>query len=349
MTLIDELQAIAKQAEADLAAKGADLEQVRVAYLGKKGKITTVLKSMKDLSIDEKKAVGQVGNQVRQQIQDSLVAMKAVQEKAAMDAKLQAETLDVTLPGTKPKLGNRHVLQQIMDEIESHFLGLGYQVIDDPIDSPEVETDEYNFERENLPKDHPARDMQDTFYVTPEILLRTQTSPVQSRALEKHDFSKGPLKMIAPGKVYRRDTDDATHSHQFHQVEGLVVGKNITMADLKGTLLSIMQELFGEKHQIRLRPSYFPFTEPSVEVDVSWNEVTEDTKPEDIRWIEVLGAGMTHPNVLKMDGVDPEEYSAFAFGLGPDRFAMLKYGVEDIRQFYLNDVRFLDQFNKRGN
>ncbi|MCK8627710.1 phenylalanine--tRNA ligase subunit alpha [Fructobacillus cardui] len=349
MTLIDELQAIAKQAEADLAAKGADLEQVRVAYLGKKGKITTVLKSMKDLSIDEKKAVGQVGNQVRQQIQDSLVAMKAVQEKAAMDAKLQAETLDVTLPGTKPKLGNRHVLQQIMDEIESHFLGLGYQVIDDPIDSPEVETDEYNFERENLPKDHPARDMQDTFYVTPEILLRTQTSPVQSRALEKHDFSKGPLKMIAPGKVYRRDTDDATHSHQFHQVEGLVVGKTITMADLKGTLLSIMQELFGEKHQIRLRPSYFPFTEPSVEVDVSWNEVTEDTKPEDIRWIEVLGAGMTHPNVLKMDGVDPEEYSAFAFGLGPDRFAMLKYGVEDIRQFYLNDVRFLDQFNKRGN
>ncbi|CAK1239843.1 phenylalanine--tRNA ligase subunit alpha [Fructobacillus tropaeoli] len=349
MTLIDELQAIAKQAEADLAATGADLEQVRVAYLGKKGKITTVLKSMKDLSIDEKKAVGQVGNQVRQQIQDSLAAMKAVQEKAAMDAKLQAETLDVTLPGAKPKLGNRHVLQQIMDEIESHFLGLGYQVIDDPIDSPEVETDEYNFERENLPKDHPARDMQDTFYVTPEILLRTQTSPVQSRALEKHDFSKGPLKMIAPGKVYRRDTDDATHSHQFHQVEGLVVGKNITMADLKGTLLSIMQELFGEKHQIRLRPSYFPFTEPSVEVDVSWNEVTEDTKPEDIRWIEVLGAGMTHPNVLKMDGVDPEEYSAFAFGLGPDRFAMLKYGVEDIRQFYLNDVRFLDQFNKRGN
>ncbi|CAK1229020.1 Phenylalanyl-tRNA synthetase alpha subunit (PheS) [Fructobacillus cardui] len=349
MTLIDELQAIAKQAEVDLAAKGADLEQVRVAYLGKKGKITTVLKSMKDLSIDEKKAVGQVGNQVRQQIQDSLAAMKAVQEKAAMDAKLQAETLDVTLPGTKPKLGNRHVLQQIMDEIESHFLGLGYQVIDDPIDAPEVETDEYNFERENLPKDHPARDMQDTFYVTPEILLRTQTSPVQSRALEKHDFSKGPLKMIAPGKVYRRDTDDATHSHQFHQVEGLVVGKNITMADLKGTLLSIMQELFGEKHQIRLRPSYFPFTEPSVEVDVSWNEVTEDTKPEDIRWIEVLGAGMTHPNVLKMDGVDPEEYSAFAFGLGPDRFAMLKYGVEDIRQFYLNDVRFLDQFNKRGN
>ncbi|GAP02961.1 phenylalanyl-tRNA synthetase subunit alpha [Fructobacillus pseudoficulneus] len=349
MTLIDDLNQIAQAAQADLDQEGVDLEQVRVAYLGKKGKITQVLKSMKDLSVDEKKAVGQVGNQVREAIQTSLDEKKEAQAAAALNAKLAAETIDVTLPGTKPKLGNRHVLQQIMDEIEGHFLGLGYQVIDDPVDSPEVETDEYNFERENLPKDHPARDMQDTFYITPEILLRTQTSPVQSRALEKHDFSKGPLKMIAPGKVYRRDTDDATHSHQFHQVEGLVVGKNITMADLKGTLLSIMQELFGEKHQIRLRPSYFPFTEPSVEVDVSWDEVTEDTKPEDIRWIEVLGAGMTHPNVLKMDGVDPEEYSAFAFGLGPDRFAMLKYGVEDIRQFYLNDVRFLDQFNKRGN
>lgn len=228
-------------------------------------------------------------------------------------------------------------------------MGLGFQVIDDTVDSPEVETDEYNFERENLPKDHPARDMQDTFYITPEILLRTQTSPVQSRSLEKHDFSKGPLKMIAPGKVYRRDTDDATHSHQFHQVEGMVVGENITMADLKGTLLSVMQELFGEKHQIRMRPSYFPFTEPSVEVDVSWDEVTPDTKPEDIKWIEVLGAGMTHPNVLRMDGVDPEKYSGFAFGLGPDRLAMLKYGVDDIRQFYLNDVRFLSQFNRKGN
>ncbi|GAO99779.1 phenylalanine--tRNA ligase subunit alpha [Fructobacillus ficulneus] len=349
MTLVDDLQALAKQAQADLDQPDVDLEKVRLAYLGKKGQVTTALKSMKDLSVDEKKAVGQVGNQVRQAIQASLDEKKAAQAKAEMDALLAAETLDVTLPGNKPAIGTRHVLQQIMDEIEGHFLGLGYQVIDDPTDSPEVETDEYNFERENLPKDHPARDMQDTFYITPEILLRTQTSPVQSRALEKHDFSKGPLKMIAPGKVYRRDTDDATHSHQFHQVEGLVVGKNITMADLKGTLLSIMQELFGEKHQIRLRPSYFPFTEPSVEVDVSWDEVTEDTKPEDIRWIEVLGAGMTHPNVLKMDGVDPEEYSAFAFGLGPDRFAMLKYGVEDIRQFYLNDVRFLEQFNKRGN
>lgn len=262
---------------------------------------------------------------------------------------MAAETIDVTLPGSAHVVGQPHVLQQIIDEIEQHFLGLGFEVIDDTVDSPEVETDEYNFERENLPKDHPARDMQDTFYITPEILLRTQTSPVQSRSLEKHDFSKGPLKMIAPGKVYRRDTDDATHSHQFHQVEGMVVGENITMADLKGTLLSIMQALFGEKHQIRMRPSYFPFTEPSVEVDVSWNEVTPDTKPEDIEWIEVLGAGMTHPNVLRMDGIDPEKYSAFAFGLGPDRFAMLKYGVDDIRQFYLNDVRFLSQFNRKGN
>ncbi len=240
-------------------------------------------------------------------------------------------------------------MQQIIDEIEDHFIGLGFKVVDDTVDAPEIETDHYNFERLNLPKDHPARDMQDTFYITPEILMRTQTSPVESRVLEKHDFSQGPLKMISPGKVYRRDTDDATHSHQFHQIEGLVVGENITMADLKGTLLSIAQELFGEKHQIRLRPSYFPFTEPSVEVDVSWNEVTPDTRPEDIEWIEVLGAGMTHPNVLKMDGVDSTKYSAFAFGLGPDRFAMLKYGVDDIRQFYLNDVRFISQFNRKGN
>ncbi|CAK1238698.1 Phenylalanyl-tRNA synthetase alpha subunit (PheS) [Fructobacillus fructosus] len=349
MTLVEELQGFLKEATTELAKPDVDVEAVRVTFLGKKGKITGVLKSMKDLSIDEKKEVGQVGNQVRTAIQEKIEEKKAAQAAAALEEKLAAETLDVTLPGAKPKIGTPHVLQQIMDEIEAHFLGLGYQIIDDPVDSPEVETDEYNFERENLPKDHPARDMQDTFYITPEILLRTQTSPVQSRVMEKHDFSKGPLKMIAPGKVYRRDTDDATHSHQFHQVEGLVVGKNITMADLKGTLLSIMQELFGEKHQIRLRPSYFPFTEPSVEVDVSWNEVTADTKPEDIKWIEVLGAGMTHPNVLKMDGIDPEEYTAFAFGLGPDRFAMLKYGVEDIRQFYLNDTRFLEQFNERGN
>ncbi|MBK0039551.1 MULTISPECIES: phenylalanine--tRNA ligase subunit alpha [Leuconostoc] len=349
MSLIDDLKQLKQSAVSRINSQDADIEQLRVKLLGKKGELTALLKGMKDVAAENRKAVGEIGNDVRQTITELLAEKKAAEAEAALSKQLEAEKIDVTMPGTKALIGQPHVLQQIIDEIEQHFLGLGFQVIDDTVDSPEVETDEYNFERENLPKDHPARDMQDTFYITPEILLRTQTSPVQSRSLEKHDFSKGPLKMIAPGKVYRRDTDDATHSHQFHQVEGMVVGENITMADLKGTLLSVMQELFGEKHQIRMRPSYFPFTEPSVEVDVSWDEVTPDTKPEDIKWIEVLGAGMTHPNVLRMDGVDPEKYSGFAFGLGPDRLAMLKYGVDDIRQFYLNDVRFLSQFNRKGN
>ena len=349
MSLIDDLKQLKQSAVSRINSQDADIEQLRVKLLGKKGELTALLKGMKDVAAENRKAVGEIGNDVRQTITELLTEKKAAEAEAALSKQLEAEKIDVTMPGTKALIGQPHVLQQIIDEIEQHFLGLGFQVIDDTVDSPEVETDEYNFERENLPKDHPARDMQDTFYITPEILLRTQTSPVQSRSLEKHDFSKGPLKMIAPGKVYRRDTDDATHSHQFHQVEGMVVGENITMADLKGTLLSVMQELFGEKHQIRMRPSYFPFTEPSVEVDVSWDEVTPDTKPEDIKWIEVLGAGMTHPNVLRMDGVDPEKYSGFAFGLGPDRLAMLKYGVDDIRQFYLNDVRFLSQFNRKGN
>lgn len=349
MSLIDDLKQLKQSAVSRINSQDADIEQLRVKLLGKKGELTALLKGMKDVAAENRKAVGEIGNDVRQTITELLAEKKAAEAEAALSKQLEAEKIDVTMPGTKALIGQPHVLQQIIDEIEQHFLGLGFQVIDDTVDSPEVETDEYNFERENLPKDHPARDMQDTFYITPEILLRTQTSPVQSRSLEKHDFSKGPLKIIAPGKVYRRDTDDATHSHQFHQVEGMVVGENITMADLKGTLLSVMQELFGEKHQIRMRPSYFPFTEPSVEVDVSWDEVTPDTKPEDIKWIEVLGAGMTHPNVLRMDGVDPEKYSGFAFGLGPDRLAMLKYGVDDIRQFYLNDVRFLSQFNRKGN
>ncbi|TOZ08187.1 phenylalanine--tRNA ligase subunit alpha [Leuconostoc pseudomesenteroides] len=349
MSLIDDLKQLKQSAVSRINSQDADIEQLRVKLLGKKGELTALLKGMKDVAAENRKAVGEIGNDVRQTITELLAEKKAAEAEAALSKQLEAEKIDVTMPGTKALIGQPHVLQQIIDEIEQHFLGLGFQVIDDTVDSPEVETDEYNFERENLPKDHPARDMQDTFYITPEILLRTQTSPVQSRSLEKHDFSKGPLEMIAPGKVYRRDTDDATHSHQFHQVEGMVVGENITMADLKGTLLSVMQELFGEKHQIRMRPSYFPFTEPSVEVDVSWDEVTPDTKPEDIKWIEVLGAGMTHPNVLRMDGVDPEKYSGFAFGLGPDRLAMLKYGVDDIRQFYLNDVRFLSQFNRKGN
>ena len=248
----------------------------------------------------------------------------------------------MTLPGRPVASGYRHILTQTSEEIEDIFIGMGYQVVD----GFEVEKDYYNFERMNLPKDHPARDMQDTFYITEEILLRTHTSPVQARAMDAHDFSKGPLKMISPGRVFRRDTDDATHSHQFHQIEGLVVGKNISMADLQGTLQLIVQKMFGAERQIRLRPSYFPFTEPSVEVDVSCFKcggagcnVCKKTG-----WIEIMGAGMVHPRVLEMSGIDATVYSGFALGLGQERVAMLRYGINDIRGFYQGDVRFSEQF-----
>lgn len=346
MSLQDELTQLRDQALGEIAAT-ADLKalnQVRVNWLGKKGPLTEVLRGMKDLTPEERPVVGALANEVRDALTEAIATRQTNLEAAALNEKLAAETLDVTLPGRATAQGQPHVLQQIIESLEDQFLGMGYQVIE----GPEVEQDKYNFEMMNLPKDHPARDMQDTFYITPEILMRTQTSPVQARTLESHDFNAGPLKMISPGRVYRRDTDDATHSHQFHQMEGLVIDKHITMGDLKGTLLAVARNLFGEDHDIRLRPSYFPFTEPSVEVDVSWNAVTPDMNPEDIEWIEVLGAGMVHPNVLRMAGVDPEVYGGFAFGLGPDRFAMLKYGVEDIRNFYLNDVRFLTQFDQKG-
>lgn len=346
MSLQDELTQLRDQALGEIAST-ADLKalnQVRVNWLGKKGPLTEVLRGMKDLTPEERPVVGALANEVRDALTEAIATRQTNLEAAALNEKLAAETLDVTLPGRATAQGQLHVLQQIIESLEDQFLGMGYQVIE----GPEVEQDKYNFEMMNLPKDHPARDMQDTFYITPEILMRTQTSPVQARTLESHDFNAGPLKMVSPGRVYRRDTDDATHSHQFHQMEGLVIDKHITMGDLKGTLLAVARNLFGEDHDIRLRPSYFPFTEPSVEVDVSWNAVTPDMNPEDIEWIEVLGAGMVHPNVLRMAGVDPEVYGGFAFGLGPDRFAMLKYGVEDIRNFYLNDVRFLTQFDQKG-
>lgn len=346
MSLQDELTQLRDQALGEIEATTdlKALNQVRVNWLGKKGPLTEVLRGMKYLTPEERPVVGALANEVRDALTEAIATRQTSLEEAALNAQLAAETLDVTLPGRATVQGQPHVLQQIIESLEDQFLGMGYQVIE----GPEVEQDKYNFEMMNLPKDHPARDMQDTFYITPEILMRTQTSPVQARTLESHDFNAGPLKMVSPGRVYRRDTDDATHSHQFHQMEGLVIDKHITMGDLKGTLLAVARKLFGEDHEIRLRPSYFPFTEPSVEVDVSWNAVTPDMAPEDIEWIEVLGAGMVHPNVLRMAGVDPEVYGGFAFGLGPDRFAMLKYGVEDIRNFYLNDVRFLTQFDQKG-
>lgn len=318
------------------------LNQIRVEILGKKGPITEVLRGMKDLSAEERPKVGSFANEIRDQISTQLEMRKADLEAKALEMALAKETIDVTLPGKQIKQGTRHILTQIMEEIEDIFIGMGYQVIE----GYEVEQDEYNFERMNLPKDHPARDMQDTFYLTEELLLRTHTSPVQARTMETHDFTKGPLRMISPGKVFRRDTDDATHSHQFHQIEGLVIDQHVTMGDLKGTLEVLMKQMFGEERSIRLRPSYFPFTEPSVEVDVSCFKcggkgcnVCKHTG-----WIEILGAGMVHPNVLEMSGIDSSKYSGFAFGLGPDRIAMLRYGVNDIRNFYLNDQRFLAQF-----
>ncbi|WP_321388012.1 phenylalanine--tRNA ligase subunit alpha [uncultured Enterococcus sp.] len=319
-----------------------ELNQIRVETLGKKGPITEVLRGMKDLSPEERPVVGSFANEIRDALNQAIEERKEVLEAEAMNASLAQETIDVTLPGEQMPRGTRHVLSQVMEEIEDIFVGMGYQIVE----GYEVESDHYNFERMNLPKDHPARDMQDTFYISDEILIRTHTSPVQARTMEKHDFSKGALRMISPGKVFRRDTDDATHSHQFHQIEGLVIDKNITMGDLKGTLEVVMKKMFGEDRSIRLRPSYFPFTEPSVEVDVSCFKcggsgcnVCKHTG-----WIEILGAGMVHPDVLKMSGIDPEEYTGFAFGLGPDRVAMLRYGVNDIRSFYQNDLRFLNQF-----
>lgn len=322
------------------------INEIRVHLLGKKGPITEILRGMRELPKEQRPEVGSFANKVRDELTNAIDEQKEKIETLLTAKRLENEAIDVTLPGVPVKTGTPHIIMQVIDQIEKLFLGMGYQVVD----GPEVEEDHYNFEMMNLPKDHPARDMQDTFYITDQILMRTQTSPVQARTMEKHDFSQGPLRMISPGKVYRRDTDDATHSHQFHQVEGLVIDKHITMADLKGTLAKIAQTIFGEEREIRLRPSYFPFTEPSVEVDVSCFkcggkgcQVCKQTG-----WIEVLGAGMVHPNVLKMAGIDPEVYGGFAFGLGPDRFAMLKYGVDDIREFYLNDVRFLEQFSQKG-
>lgn len=344
MTLQAQLEALRDNTLKEIAqvATLKELNQIRVETLGKKGPITEVLRGMKNLSPEERPVVGGFANEIRDLLTEAIEARKVVLENEALNAALKEESLDVTLPGKQMPQGTRHILTQVMEEIEDIFLGMGYQVVA----GYEVESDHYNFERMNLPKDHPARDMQDTFYISDEMLIRTHTSPVQARTMEKHDFSKGALRMISPGKVFRRDTDDATHSHQFHQIEGLVVDKNVTMGDLKGTLEVMMKKMFGEDRKIRLRPSYFPFTEPSVEVDVSCFKcggagcnVCKHTG-----WIEILGAGMVHPDVLQMSGIDPTEYSGFAFGLGPDRVAMLRYGVNDIRNFYQNDLRFLNQF-----
>lgn len=320
-----------------------DIQAIRVEYLGKKGPITDVMKQMGKLSKEERPIIGQVANEVRNAIAQKVEEKWKELEVLEVEMKLKAETIDVTLPGRPVQQGNFHPLTAVVEEIEDLFIGMGYEVAE----GPEVEQDHYNFEALNLPKDHPARDMQDSFYITKELLMRTHTSPVQARTMEKHN-GVGPVRIICPGKVYRRDTDDATHSHQFTQIEGLVVDKNIRMSDLKGTLDVFAKKMFGEDREIRLRPSFFPFTEPSVEMDISCFHCGGDGCHvcKGSGWIEVLGGGMVHPNVLKMAGFDPNEYSGFAFGMGQERIAMLKYGIHDIRHFYTNDIRFLKQFKR---
>lgn len=350
MTLKEQLQAIQQKAieRLEQAKETQAVEDIRIKYLGKKGDVTQVLKGMKDLSPKERPIVGKLANDVRDTIQAKISERKAVLHQEALNKQLAEETIDVTLPGTTHSVAQTHIILQVIEEIEDLFLGMGYKIVD----GNEVETEHYNFERINVPKHHPARDMQDTFYIDESYLLRTQTSGTQPRTLEQHNFEEGPLKMISPGKVYRRDTDDATHSHQFHQIEGLVIDKDIAMTDLKGTLEEVAKAMFGDKHDIRLRPSYFPFTEPSVEVDVTCFKCQGSDEHcsvcKNTGWIEILGAGMVHPHVLEMSGVDPTVYGGFAFGLGPDRIAMLKHEIDDIRHFYTNGQRFLSQFKMKG-
>ena len=320
-----------------------DLEALRLTYLSKKGAVQALMAQMKDLPKEEKPKLGQVVNACKQDITAALEAKKSELETVAMNEKLANEKLDITLDAYTPKLGTMHPLSLVVQAIEDCFIGMGYKVAE----GPEVELDYYNFERANIPAGHPARDMQDSFYIDPTTLLRTHTTAIQMRELEK-SHGKMPIKLICPGKVYRRDDDDATHSHQFMQAEGLVVGEGITLADLKGTLQFMVDSLFGEGRKIRFRPSYFPFTEPSVEVDMSCHVCGGKGCPicKGTGWIEILGSGMVHPNVLEMAGIDSKKYSGFAFGVGLERVAMLKYGIKDIRDFYTNDTRFLENFKR---
>jgi len=317
------------------------LNEIRVAYLGKKGPLQAAMKQMKTMAKEQKAEFGKVSNQVKKDLQEAIETRRAELEEAALNARLAQEDIDITLPARKLPQGSYHPLTLVKKEIEDLFLGMGYEVAE----GPEVESDHFNFELMNLPKGHPARDMQDTFYIDDNTLMRTHTSPVQAHVMLAAE-GKGPIKVICPGKTYRRDDDDATHSHQFSQCEGLVIDKNVTLADLKGTLDVFAKKMFGEKREIRLRPSYFPFTEPSVEVDISCGHCHGKgcAMCKGTGWIEILGAGMVNPHVLEMCNFDPEVYQGFAFGIGLERVAMLRYGIDNIRDFYNDDLRFLDQF-----
>ncbi len=335
-----------KQIEAEaLAALGQartleEIQDLKVKVLGKKGSLTAMLRQMGGLSSEERPVFGQIVNEARDRLEEAWNEKAREMERLALAQRLESERLDITLPGIQLPQGHQHPLTQVIEEIEDIFLGMGFQIAE----GPEIESDYYNFEALNLPKEHPAREMQDSFYFSEEILLRTQTSPVQIRTMEKL-APQLPVKIIAPGKVYRKD-DDATHSPMFHQVEGLMVDQGIRMSDLKGILLSFSRQMFGSSREIRLRPSFFPFTEPSAEVDVSCMlcggsgcRICKGTG-----WIEILGSGMVHPKVLEAGGYDPKEVTGFAFGMGVERIAMLKYGIDDMRLLYDNDIRFLQQF-----
>lgn len=343
----EKLQSIKEEAlraieAADMPEK---LNDVRVRFLGKKGELTAVLKGMKDVAPEERPKVGQLVNETRAAIEEVMEDTRKKMERAIREEKMKQEVIDVTLPSRKNMAGHRHPNTIALEEVERIFVGMGYEVVE----GPEVEYDLYNFEKLNIPADHPAKDEQDTFYINKDIVLRTQTSPVQARVMEQ---GKLPIRMIAPGRVFRSDEVDATHSPSFHQIEGLVIDKNISFADLKGTLEVFAKELFGAETKTKFRPHHFPFTEPSAEVDVSCFKCggSGEIEGHSCRfckgsgWIEILGCGMVHPHVFEMCGIDPEEYTGFAFGVGLERIALLKYEIDDMRELYKNDIRFLKQF-----
>ena len=339
----EQLEAIRKQALESIAGTqaGAELEALRVKYLGKKGELTAVLKQMGGLSAELRPIMGQMANEVRAAVEKAIESQSAILAEKALEAKLEAETVDVTIPGKKVELGHKHPMYTALDEFKEIFINMGFEIFD----GPEIEQEDYNFTKLNTPADHPAREWSDTFYLTEDssILLRTQTSPMQIRAMEEHGV---PIRMISPGRVYRKDEVDATHSPMFHQIEGLVVDKGVTMADLKGTLNAVIREIYGPETKTRFRPHHFPFTEPSCEVDIQCHKCGGKGCPtcKGEGWIEVLGAGMVHPKVLRGCGIDPDEYSGFAFGFGLERMAMGRFKISDLRLIFENDIRFLEQF-----
>ena len=338
----EELLTLKQQALAELAAAKSpdELKNLRVKYLGKKGPMTEILRGMGALPAEERPKIGKIVNEIKKELESALDEKGTLLEEKELATKLAEEKVDITLPGRIPASGHLHPITLTLREIKKIFMRMGFDVME----GPEIENDYFNFEALNLPKDHPARDMQDTFYITDEFLLRTQTSPIQARTMQSRE-PNSPIRMIAPGTVYRNDYD-ATHSPMFHQVEGLVIDKNISLADLKGTLETFCKEMFGNSVEIRLRPSYFPFTEPSAEVDISCVicggkgcRVCKNSG-----WLEILGSGMVHPHVLEMSGYDPKVMNGYAFGMGVERIAMLKYGIDDLRLFFENDLRFIRQF-----